>query len=148
MLYKSSISIFNKVILYGIIILLIGVIVPSLYCHDKIGMIVSLLINGLCICLLFWLLLDTKYTINDKELKCQSGPFKKTIHIETVKKIEFHDGIIVPVSWKLALDTKGIIITYNKFDTIYISPKQNKKFLESLLTINPNIQIINLKNEF
>jgi uncharacterized membrane protein len=146
--YRSSISILNKVILYAIIILLIGVIISSTKCKDTIAVIISLIINGSCIGLLFWILINTKYTIKNSQINCYSGPFKKTIKIDTIHRIDFHDGIIIPVSLKLALNSEGIIIRYNKFDDIYISPKQNKKFINELIAINPNIQIINQKNEF
>lgn len=92
--------------------------------------------------------MNTKYTIKNSQINCYSGPFKKTIKIDTINRIDFHDGIIIPVSLKLALNSEGIIIRYNKFDDIYISPKQNKKFINELIAINPNIQIINPKNEF
>ncbi|CAM4097187.1 MULTISPECIES: PH domain-containing protein [Flavobacterium] len=148
MQYRSSISIFNKVILYAIIILLIGVIISSTNFKDTIAVIISFIINGSCIGLLFWILINTKYTIKNSQINCYSGPFKKTIKIDTINRIDFHDGIIIPVSLKLALNSEGIIIRYNKFDDIYISPKQNKKFINELIAINPNIQIINPKNEF
>lgn len=92
--------------------------------------------------MLIWILLDTKYSIKAEILYFYSGPFRGKININSIRKIEHHSGLIVPVTYKPALDTKGIIIYYNSFDDIYISPNQEAIFLEELLKINPNIKVI------
>jgi hypothetical protein len=90
---------------------------------------------------LIWILLDTKYILKENKIFYNSGPFRGIITIENIRKIEHHSGVIVPVTFKPALNTKGLIIHYNSFDDIYISPKQEDLFLEELLKINPNIEI-------
>jgi hypothetical protein len=94
------------------------------------------------ISMLIWILLDTKYSIKEEILYFYSGPFRGKITINSIRKIEHHSGLLVPVSYKPALDTKGLIIYYNSFDDIYISPNQEAIFLEELLKINPNIKVI------
>ena len=94
------------------------------------------------ISMLIWILLDTKYSIKEEILYFYSGPFRGKININSIRKIEHHSGLIVPVTYKPALDTKGLIIYYNSFDDIYISPEQEAIFLEELLKINPNIKVI------
>ena len=95
------------------------------------------------ISMIIWILLDTKYNINKEILYYYSGPFRGKININSIRKIEHHSGLIVPVTYKPALDTKGLIIHYNSFDDIYISPKDEEVFLEELLKINSNIKVIN-----
>ncbi len=95
------------------------------------------------ISMIIWILLDTKYSINAEILFFYSGPFRGKININSIRKIEHHSGLIVPVTYKPALDTKGLIIYYNSFDDIYISPKEVDIFLEELLKINPNITVVN-----
>ena len=46
------------------------------------------------------------------------------------------------VGFKPALATKGLIIKYNKYDDIYISPNSNDTFIEAVLKINSNIKIM------
>jgi hypothetical protein len=94
------------------------------------------------ISMLIWILLDTKYSIKEEILYFYSGPFRGKITINSIRKIEHHSGLIVPVTYKPALDTKGLIIHYNSFDDIYISPHQEAIFLEELLRINPNIVVL------
>ena len=91
---------------------------------------------------LIWILLDTKYILKENKIFYNSGPFRGTIDIKNIRKIQHHFGIIVPVTFKPALNTKGLIIHYNSFDDIYISPKQEDLFLKELLKVNPNIEII------
>lgn len=107
---------------------------PSIYIFNTImiGIIATL----------SWILLDTKYCIKEEIITFNSGPIQGKIYIKEIRKIERHSGLIVPVTYKPALNTNGLIIYYNKFDEIYISPNQEAIFLEELLKINPNILFI------
>jgi hypothetical protein len=40
------------------------------------------------------------------------------------------------------LNTKGLVVYYNRYDEIYISPKKEAIFLEELLKINPKIEVV------
>jgi hypothetical protein len=91
------------------------------------------------------ILYNTNYTIQNEELICKSSVFRSKIKIKNIRKIEFHKGIIVPVTWKLGLSHIGIIITYNKYDDIYISPENVDLFINDLVAINPTIEIIEAK---
>ena len=107
---------------------------PSIYIFNAIMITIVLA--------LVWILLDTKYLLKENKIFYNSGPFRGSIAIDSIKKITHHSGIIVPVTFKPALNTKGLIIHYNSFDDIYISPKQEDLFLEELLKVNPNIEVI------
>jgi len=107
---------------------------PSIYIFNAIMITIVLA--------LVWILLDTKYILKENKIFYNSGPFRGTIAIESIRKIERHSGLIVPVTFKPALNTKGLIIHYNSFDDIYISPKQEDLFLEELLKVNPDIEVV------
>jgi hypothetical protein len=94
------------------------------------------------ISILIWILLDTKYNIKEEILCFYSGPFRGKININSIRKVERHSGLFVPVTYKPALNTKGFIVYYNKYDEIYISPNQEEIFIEELLKINPNIVVV------
>jgi hypothetical protein len=106
---------------------------PSIYIFNAIVILIVIA--------LIWILLDTKYILKENKIFYNSGPFRGTIAIENIRKIQRHSGIIVPVTFKPALNTKGLIIHYNSLDDIYISPKKEDLFLEELLKVNPNIEI-------
>lgn len=63
--------------------------------------------------------------------------------ISSIAKIKYHSGWYVPVLYRPATDTKGVIITYNKYDEIYFSPQERDKFVQELLKINPKITVMN-----
>jgi hypothetical protein len=107
---------------------------PSIYIFNAIMITIVLA--------LVWILLDTKYILKENKIFYNSGPFRGSIAIESIKKIKHHSGLIVPVTFKPALNTKGIIIHYNSFDDIYISPKQEDLFIEELLKVNPDIEVV------
>ncbi|ESU28650.1 hypothetical protein FLJC2902T_12410 [Flavobacterium limnosediminis JC2902] len=91
---------------------------------------------------LIWTLSDTKYRISDNNLKYYSGPIRGKIDIRQIRKIEHVKTVFVSAILKPALGSHGLMITYNKFDDIYISPKDKENFIAELLKINPNIQIV------
>lgn len=98
-------------------------------------------INLLSLLLLLSIALKTEYKIKNNLLYWQSGPFYGKIKINTIHKIQHHKGIYVPTLWKPALSQIGLIITYNKYDDIYISPENEAEFIAKLLELNPTIEI-------
>lgn len=62
--------------------------------------------------------------------------------ISSIQKITYHSGWYVPVTYKPSTDTIGLIITYNKFDDIYFSPKDRDLLVNDLLGINSEIQVV------
>lgn len=141
--YKSSFSTFNKWTMAIVYIIVIGTTIPVLWSEDITAFYVVLGINSLVLGLLTWLILQTNYAFDSKNLFWKSGPFKGTIDIHSIKKIEFHKGIVIPVIWKPALSHVGLIITYNNYDDIYISPENRAEFVQKITILNPNINLIN-----
>ncbi len=142
--FKSSIHISNK-ILFPVLILFFLSIPIIAFLDEKLGTTERVIVCSISIivtCIFIWMFLDTKYSIENEMITYNAGPFKGKVAIQSIHKIKFHDGIIVPVMWRIALDTKGIIVHYNKFDDIYFSPKNQKEFMDELIKINPNIQLI------
>lgn len=103
--------------------------------------IFPIIIVIICAVILLWILLDTKYVINHSYLYYYSGPIRGKIDIFNINTIEHQKGWFVNTSIKSALGSKGFIIKYNKFDDIYVSPRDKKRFVEALLDLNPQIII-------
>lgn len=82
--------------------------------------------------------LTTNYTIENNELTIKCGfLFNKTIEIKTIKKItETNNMLSSPAT---SLDR--LEINYGKFDTVVISPKKKKEFIENITTLNPNVEV-------
>lgn len=144
-IFKSRVDWFFKgVMIFLPVIMLSGAyfmsIDPKVKTHELFTFIgVFALIYSLILLLAFL----TDYKIKNRVLYCRSGIFKKELEISSIRKIEKSAKLYV--GWKLGLALKGIVIHYNKFDDLYISPLDEKEFINTLLEINPEIQIIEKK---
>ena len=143
MIFKSTTSKINLYILIGAIVFMLLMTIPTLF-EDSIEPFIVIFGINLIITLFFlWTYKSTFYILKNDVLIWKYGPFKGTIEIKNINKIEHHKGIIVPTIWKPALSHIGLIITYNKYDDIYISPEKSEEFIAQLLETNPNITIKN-----
>ncbi|MFK7899938.1 MAG: PH domain-containing protein [Cyclobacteriaceae bacterium] len=83
---------------------------------------------------------NTFYVINGNELVAKTAVFNYKVNISTIRKIK-HKKITL-VGDRPALDSNGIIIHYNTFDEIYVSPEGQDEFIQHLKSINPQIEVI------
>ena len=143
MIFKSAVSKLNKYIYVGVILFLLLLTFPALFEDSYEPFLVLFSIQFLVILFLIWTYKTTFYKIENSDLYWKSGPFKGKIDISKINKIEYHKGIVVPTIWKPALSHIGLIITYNKYDDIYISPEKQQEFIATLQRLNPNITFKN-----
>ena len=52
------------------------------------------------------------------------------------------DGVLRPTDRKSNVKLNRLLIIYNTFDDIYISPDTNVMFIEEILKLNSNIEIV------
>ncbi|MBD0824262.1 PH domain-containing protein [Aestuariibaculum marinum] len=97
------------------------------------------LILVLVIGLLLWIHFGTSYKLTEKELKYKSGPIFGSIIIANIHEIV--KGKTLWVGIKPATAPDGLIIKYNKYEEIYISPKTNESFIKKILELNSDIKI-------
>ena len=82
----------------------------------------------------------TQYIINENQLVVKSTWIvNERIDISKITKVEKSNSILS--SPALSLDR--LLVRYNKYDEILISPKEKIEFIDELLKINPNIEIKN-----
>ncbi|WP_445452838.1 PH domain-containing protein [Flavobacterium sp. 25HG05S-40] len=91
-----------------------------------------------CLLFIFFISKSTRYIITKDELivKCMFI-VNERIEISKIKKIEKTNSVLS--SPALSLDR--IAIKFNKFDEVYISPKEKQAFVDDLVKINPAIEI-------
>ena len=89
---------------------------------------------------LVWIFLDTSYVLNENELRYKNGPIKGKIKLGAIKEVIKGKTRWVGL-YKPATARKGLIIKYDKYDEIYISPKTNDLFIAKLLELNSEIKI-------
>jgi hypothetical protein len=99
--------------------------------YGYLGLLLTLL-------LIVFISKSTRYIISENQLivKCMFIVNDK-IEILKIRKIEKTNSILS--SPALSLDR--IAIFYNKYDEVYISPKDRDNFIKDLLEINPTIEI-------
>ena len=142
MVFKSKQSIFS----YSIFVFLIGIFsfilleAPNEENNGE-GLWIPLTIIGMLFLFFFYTFLTTYYCISTAKLSYKYGFFKGKIDIQKIRKIEYNNSIFVPVTLKLGWSHKGLIINYNQYDDVYISPKNRDQFVAELLKSNPNIII-------
>lgn len=125
------------------LISLISVIVGGtgiLMAYEEVwlGLVIILLV----VAFIVHMFATTYYQIDNETLKIHCGFFfDKSIDIGTIKEIkETRNPISSPAT---SLDR--ILISYNKFDTVIISPRDKEGFINYLTSINPSIKVT-LKN--
>lgn len=82
---------------------------------------------------------NTNYVLENGYLKYRSGFVYGKIKISRVREIIV--GETMRVGIKPAMATKGLIIKYDKFEDIYISPDSNESFVDAILKIKNDIVI-------
>jgi len=89
--------------------------------------------------ILLWIYFGTYYKLTASNLEYTSGPMKGSIPVTKIKEI-----IVGKTMWsglKPATAKKGLIIKYDTYNEIYITPKARDFFIMRILEINPDIKI-------
>lgn len=89
--------------------------------------------------LLLWIYFGTRYELTDTELMYRSGPLRGKIELVRIREIK--KGKTLYSGLKPATAGKGLVICFQKYDEIYISPKTNDSFIEEILKRNKTIVI-------
>ena len=93
---------------------------------------------GICLFMLFDMLLHTDYTINGEKLHIRCGfLFRMDIPISKITEITHKSTILSSP----ALSAKRIGLKYGKTNWVYVSPKEQEEFIAILKSINPEIKI-------
>ena len=94
---------------------------------------------------LLWILIHTYYVLENGELRYVSGPIRGSIKISDIKQVTSNTTLWVGL--KPATARNGIIISHNNYNEIYISPANNNKFIQQLLKLNPQIDVVDHKTD-
>jgi hypothetical protein len=81
---------------------------------------------------------STSYEIREKDvLICKMLFFKKQIPIKNIRKIERANGLYL--GWKMNTSWKCLVVHYNKYDELLISPDKEVEFITELTRLNTSI---------
>ena len=141
MVFKSKIDWFFK----GFILLFFGIgIVGAIFLaksNDNGKDILFFQVFFIGIAFFFYILKQTTdYTFKKDVLYCRSAIFHKSLPYSSIRKIEV--GTTLYAGLKFSTSLHGLIIHYNKFDDLFVSPENPELFMEKLIALNPSIIII------
>jgi ABC-type uncharacterized transport system fused permease/ATPase subunit len=100
---------------------------------------IGILIMLLTIIFILYTFLSIQYKIENGNLNIKCTILMNiNIEIKSIRKVtETYNPLSSP-----AASIDRLEIFYNKFDSILISPKHKKEFIQNLLEINPSIEIV------
>ena len=88
---------------------------------------------------LSWMYFDTYYLLSPNGLEYHCGPIRGSIRLERIREIV--KGRTLWVGFRPATARKGLIVKFDKFNEIYISPKTNETFIDRILEFKSDIHI-------
>ena len=89
--------------------------------------------------LFLWIWFDTSYQVSDEYFKYQSGPFRKKIPINRIVRI--NRNVRAFYGMRPALTFEYLQIRYNRYDDVFIAPKDEESFIADLIRLNPEIVV-------
>lgn len=128
MRFKTKVDWFYKsIILFLLAVFIIGEV--SIYqSKNTLEAVILGLIFLLIISFLIAAIFTTRFTFESDHLLCKFSFWKKKIPYATIKKIERQESVIYG-GWKMSTAAKGLIIHYNSYDELLISPENEEEFI-------------------
>ena len=141
MKFKSRKDSFFRAVIFGLNAVLVGIIILILMNEETAKHAYWVLLPiAAVVGLLFWLFFGTHYELTQENgLVYQSGPIHGKIGLDRITEII--KGKTLWVGLRPATARKGLIVKYDKFNEIYISPDTNESFIEKILELKGHIKI-------
>lgn len=135
-IYKTKVA---KWYIWFCIIMTIAFIGSIYLCYESTWvLLIDTLLMGICIIMIYDMLLHTDYTINGEKLHIRCGMlFRLDLPISKITEITHKSTILSSP----ALSAKRIGLKYGRTNWVYVSPKNQEDFISSLKSINPEIKV-------
>ena len=126
---------YKSIILFLLAVFIVGVV--SIYQDEKtFEAVIFGLFFLLIISFLIAAIFTTHFTFESDHLLCKFSFWKHKIPFATIKKIERQESVLYG-GWKMTTAAKGLVVHYNSFDELLISPENEEEFI---LKLNSKIQ--------
>lgn len=141
MKFASKKDILFSIVILGINAFLIGLSITGIVNGEMgKGEYWSLILISAVVGLLFWFYFGTNYELSKENgLIYRCGPFYGKISVDRITEVI--KGKTLWVGFRPATSGKGLIVKYDKYNEIYISPKNNESFIDKILELNGQIKI-------
>ena len=134
--YKSRVAKWYIWFCIGMCLAFIG----SIYlCYKStLVLLIYIVFMGICLVMIYDMLLHTDYSINGAKLHIRCGLlFRMDLPICNITEITHKSTILSSP----ALSAKRIGLKYGRTNWVYVSPKDQEEFISALQSINPRIEI-------
>ena len=131
MLFRAKKDYTFLIVFLFVLLLYSGIGLFTIIYEDDYSVIWVFLIVLTFLALLFISIYKTTYfRLDQHNLFCKSLIFKKEIPYSSIRKVEKQQGIYAGVKFSTAW--KGIIVHYNKYDELLISPENEEIFIAKI----------------
>lgn len=86
--------------------------------------------------LVTWLFVSTAYEVGPTDLVIRAGPLRESVPIASIRRIAPSRSLLASP----ALSLRRMELTYGKYDSAIVSPKDEAGFVAALQARNPNIE--------
>lgn len=128
MTFKSAIDAWFYVLALGLPAVVIGTILVSLEEYDLSTILVVGVVTLISLGLPVWLMLSTRYVVEDETLRVLSGPFRWTIPLRDIRSVEPSRSVLS--SPALSLDR--LKIRYGAGRSLLVSPRDVGGFRQAV----------------
>lgn len=135
-IYKSKVAKWYIWFCVGMTITFMG----SIYlCYKSTWvLLIDIALMGICLFMIYDMLLHTDYTVNGENLHIRCGfLFRMDIPVSKITEIAHKSTILSSP----ALSAKRIGLKYGKTNWVYVSPMNQEEFISALKSLNPAIII-------
>ena len=138
--FTSSKSWLITLVIWGTTLLLVFVFVQDMLTGSSVvGSVAKGVFLLLTIGFLLWTWFGTYYRVAGNHLTYRCGPLHGRIPIQDIRIIKQHERLWSGL--RPALGFRGMVVHYDKWDEIYISPERQEEFIERLKRVNPGILV-------
>jgi hypothetical protein len=130
MVFKTKVDLFYKLVFVIVFLLFSFVLYTIDFKKDTFGFCFTLSIQILILLFFIGSALTTKFSITSTDLICETFFLKKKIPLNSIRKVEKQIGLFA--GWKISTAYKGVIIHYNKYDELLISPDKEQIFISEI----------------
>ncbi len=137
--FRARVDLGIKIITGSLFVGMLAAVLYNIYFQNWSDAIILCCVLFLQQLLILGIMKTTHYTFEEDTLFCRSFIFKRRIPYSSIRKIEQHTSMYAGL--KMSTSFRGIVIHYNKYDELFISPLENDRFVLLLKDRNSGIVI-------
>ena len=135
--FATSRNIYVTATLWSVIAM---IIIVAFVAPQEDGNYFSFLIIIPILVALIWSLLDTRYIFHAEFFEYRSGPIRGKIKYGRIRRVQVDDSFFKSTTLKPGLGRKGLLIYFDKFEEIFVSPADREAFIAELRKRVPTLE--------